>query len=213
MKKVLTMVLCIVLTAAIAVGGTLAVLTMVTSPITNVFTFGNIVITLSDVHHDGTNTTADNTLNTYDKFRPESGAYLQKEPKITVLPGSESCYVFIKVEKANSFDTFFEELKINAGWTLLSQVIENGVTSTVYYYNTAVDASNATTPTELPCVLDPNAGADNTTAAELKVKTTYTSSDVSALNKDYPKLTFTGYAVQTTGYATALEAWNDTFGK
>ena len=123
MKKTLITILATVLVCCCAVGGTLAWLMDTSDTLTNVFTVGNIDISLAETKSD---------------FKMVPGNTVEKDPTITVESGSEECYVFVKVEvKNNTFTDASEYLTVEMadGWTVLS--------GDLYYYNTTVNALDA----------------------------------------------------------------------
>ena len=107
-KKTLVILIASVVTAAaMTVGGTLAFFTD-TETATNTFTVGNVNITLDEAivtRAEGSNEwIADEEErteegNTYDNIFP--GAYLPKDPTVTVAKDSEDCYVRLKIEVKN----------------------------------------------------------------------------------------------------------------
>ncbi|BDE87189.1 Uncharacterised protein [uncultured Flavonifractor sp.] len=102
MKKTLTLVLSLALAVAIGIGGTLAWLTSSTGPVTNTFTVGKLAITLDEapVDANGKTTTGDRGAGNSYKLMP--GHTYDKDPTVHVQPGSEACFVFVKVENGIS---------------------------------------------------------------------------------------------------------------
>lgn len=157
---------------AVSVGGTIAWLTAQTATVTNTFTAGDINITLAE-------TTTD--------YKMVPGNTIAKDPKVTVKGGSEACWLFVKVEKANDFDTFMT-YGMADGWTALAGA--NGV----YYREVPAAAADTS--------FDVLAGN------QVTVKTDVTKAQLNALNENtQPKLTFTAYAVQKDNIADAAAAW------
>ena len=109
-RKILAMVMALALTAALAVGGTLAYLTSHDS-VTNTFTVGNIQIKLNEAKANPDGTLVPNAdrvqANSY-KLLP--GHTYNKDPMVTVLKGSESSYVKMTVtfSKAAELDAIFD---------------------------------------------------------------------------------------------------------
>lgn len=68
------------------IGGSISWLMTETDPIKNVFTYGDINITLEET--------------TGDKYKMTPGRMLAKDPKITVLADSEDCWLFVKIEES-----------------------------------------------------------------------------------------------------------------
>lgn len=170
--------LALVLVFGCAVGGTFAWLTAKTDPVVNTFTYGDINIDL-----------AETTGNTY-KIIP--GVDIRKDPKVTVKAGSEACWLFVKVEEEN-WPTFKDgktakiAYDIAPGWTKLEGQ------SGVYYRE--VGAVTADTSFE---VIKGNV---------ITVSENLTKTEVNAVVAVHPKLTFTAYAVQKDGVASAADAW------
>lgn len=182
-KKILVMVAALALTAAIAVGGTLAYLTSKTEVVTNTFTVGNVKITLDEAKvtvegvKDGDSRVTENTY----KLMP--GHTYVKDPTVHVDKDSENSWLFVKVtdEIAGIQDTKTVAAQMaEKGWTLV-----DGQTN-IYAYKDVVKAN------------------DNIVVFDnFKIKGTET--DLS----DYAGKTITvqAYAVQKDGFDTAAAAW------
>ena len=201
-KKILVLTLAAVLLVVAAVGGTLAYLTS-TAQVKNTFTVGKVVLTLDEAKTDEygvvVNTGARVETNTY-KLIP--GHSYIKDPTIHFAPGSESSYLFVKVENGiSALESKAAGMSIAAqltanGWTLLT-----GQTN-VYCKETAVAANTGTT------------------AVDYKVFGTFTidgDANLSVYSNanavDLPKLDVTAYAVQADGFDSAADAWAATYGK
>ena len=185
-KKGLAMVLALVLLAVCAVSGTLAWLTAKSDTVVNTFTTSDIKVELKE------------TTGTEYKMIP--GYTIGKDPKATVLAGSEECYLFVKLEKSSNFDTYLD-YAIADGWTKLEG---EGITDTIYYR-----------------VVDGTTNQIGTAYSVLKgdqvtVKGSVTKEQMNALDAEgvaKPTLTITAYASQLHKNATetfsASEAWNN----
>ena len=174
MKKTLTVIIALVLVVVMSVAGTVAYLTATTGPVVNTFTVGNIDITLTEAATD---------------FKMVPGNEITKDPKVTVVGGSEACWLFVKVEKSDNLDSFVT-YNIAEGWTELASV------SGVYYREVAAS--------ELDQKFSVLAND------EVTVKDTVTKTMMDNLGKDgaiQPTLTFTAYAVQKDNIADATTAW------
>lgn len=187
-KKSLALVLALAMIVVCVVGGTLAWLIATTGSVTNTFTYGDINIKLEET---GTTAAADGSATKEFKMIP--GYTIAKDPKVTVLAGSEKCYLFVKVDKSANFDKFMT-YDMAADWIALDGV--DGV-----FYR-VVDASTADQPFYVL--------ANN----QVTVKDTVTKDNLNALNAEgatQPTLTFTAYACQymknSTQWFTAAEAW------
>ena len=186
--KVLVVALCAVLLVVGSVAATLAYLSMKTEPVKNTFTSGDINITLKQ-----------ETLLDTSKMMP--GMVYTVDPVVTVLEGSESCWLFIKIEESPSsnteestdlntekspdFDTFLS-YTVAEGWTALPGV--DGV-----YYR-SVDATSDDANFQVI--------ANNTVYANDCTKDQYNH-----LRGEQLTLSFTAYAVQSLGFDTAADAW------
>ena len=171
-KRTLIILVALVAVFGMAVGGTIAWLTDQTEPITNTFTVGNINIELKE---------------TATEFKMVPGVTIAKDPKITVVSGSEACYLFVKVEKSANLDKFIT-YTMAAGWIALEGA------DGVYYREVNATASDTTFSVLANDQVTCN---DTVTKAMMDALTEAT----------YPTLTFTAYAVQQSGSDSAAAAW------
>ena len=183
-KKGLALVLALTLLVVGVVAGTLAWLTAKSDVVTNTFTTSDIKVELKE------------TTGTEYKMIP--GYTITKDPKATVLAGSEECFLFVKLEKSQNFDTYLEYV-IADGWTKLDDV-----TDTVYYR--VVDGTTNQIGTAYSVLKDD----------QVTVKGSVTKEQMNALDAEdavKPTLTITAYASQLHKNATetfsASEAWNN----
>lgn len=194
-KKILALTLVFALALALGIGGTVAWLTAQTDPVVNTFTVGDINITLAETATD---------------FKMVPGNEIAKDPKVTVVAGSEACWLFVKVEKSNNFDTFMT-YSMAAGWT---ELLNN---SGIYYREVvaltaadAVDATFSVLSNDKVTVNNTVTKSDMNGLAEKNADGTPKKDTYGNLVYDdakLPKLTFTAYAVQKDNIATAAEAW------
>lgn len=174
-KKILVLALAAVLLVAVSVGGTVAFLQDRTQEIVNTFTTSNIDITLEE------------SKNLDLKMVP--GKELRKDPTVTVIKGSEACWLFVEVEKTEGFDTYLT-YEMAAGWTLVP-----GETN-VYYREVAA----VTADTEFPVIKD--------NKVTVTTNETLTNAKMDELEGDKnPKMTITAYAIQKVNFADAATAW------
>lgn len=176
-KKGLAMVLALVLLAVCAVSGTLAWLTAKSDVVINTFTTSDIKVELKE------------TTGTEYKMIP--GYTIGKDPKATVLEGSEECYLFVKLEKSSNFDAFLT-YEMAEGWTLVPS-------ETNVYFRKVLTADIGTAYSVL---------AND----QVTVKGEVTKAMMDGLTTEtLPKLTVTAYASQlhknATTEFTAAEAW------
>lgn len=166
-KKSLALLLAIAIVVVGVVAGTVAWLTDKTPSVTNTFTTSNINIELKE---------------TKNHFQMIPGWDIEKDPKVTVKADSEACYLFVKLEKSDNFDTFMT-YEMADGWEPLPEA------PGVYYCKVA--AATADTTFE---VLKGN---------QVSVKGEVTKAQMNGLTEDtYPTLTVTAYASQLNKNAT-----------
>ena len=182
------------LTCFCFVSSTYAWLVAKTEPIVNTFTAGNINISLGA--YTGTS------------FKMIPGAAYSGDAHVTVVANSEDCWLFIKIEKSENFDTFmtFEVPTTDSAspddaepqdvdWLLIKS---DGNTS-VYCH--AVDYAEQD---QVFHILKEDANGNS-----LFVKTEVTKTQLDTVTTgNQPKLTFTAYAVQRLGFENdPMGAW------
>lgn len=175
-KKGLAMVLALVLLAVCAVSGTLAWLTAKSDTVVNTFTTSDIKVELKE---------------TNETYKMVPGYDIHKDPKAKVLAGSEECYLFVKLDKSQNFDTFLT-YEMAEGWTLVPS-------ETNVYFRKVLTADIGTAYSVL---------AND----QVTVKGEVTKAMMDGLTTEtLPKLTVTAYASQlhknATTEFTAAEAW------
>lgn len=175
-KKVLALVLAMVLVVVGVAAGTLAWLTAKSDTVTNTFTTSDIKVKLEE---------------TKNNFKMIPGYDIQKDPKATVLAGSEECFLFVKLEKSANFDQFMT-YEMAEGWELVPN-------ETNVYFRKVVTADIGTAYSVLK---------DD----KVTVKGEVTKAMMEGLSANtLPTLTITAYASQLHKNAetefTAAEAW------
>lgn len=208
MKKKIAVAVSLLLVLALSVGGTIAWLTD-SETVTNTFTIGNVDITLGE-------TTGPNY-----KFVP--GKTLAKDPKVTVIAGSEKCYVFVKAVESNVSVTVTEgengetkqvtkgfsdfiTYKIDdaAGkWNQLKDADDNAVDGV--FYQVVTPNKKGESDTDLYILTDTLTTDEKT--GSVTVNGTVTKDMVDRLGATELSLTFNAYAIQYEGTGTAFEAW------
>jgi predicted ribosomally synthesized peptide with SipW-like signal peptide len=190
MKKTLITILATVLVCCCVVGGTLAWLMDSTETITNTFTVGNVDIELKETDANG-NVLNASAADQKASFKMLPGNTIAKNPTITVKANSEASWLFVKVEKSSTLDTYITWV-IADGWTEL----ESGV----YYREAAATADADDEPISI-------LKGDSVT-----VKNNVTKAQMDALNAadaTQPTLSFTAYAVQKDANVnSAAAAWS-----
>lgn len=176
-KSALVVVLTLVLVIGCSVGATLAWLTASSGPVTNTFTTSNIEITLTET--------------TGAEYKMVPGYTIRKDPKVTVTAGSEVCYLFVKLEESDNFDSYLS-YEMADGWTALTGV------SGVYYR----EVQTSDMGTEISVLKDDQVLVLNFVTKDMMNSLTANT---------YPTLTVTAYASQlykdNSQKFTANEAW------
>lgn len=182
-KKILALTLVFALALALGIGGTVAWLTAKTDSVVNTFTVGDINITLAETATD---------------FKMVPGNEIAKDPKVTVVAGSEACWLFVKIVKSANYGTYLEDYSLATGWTELTGV------DGVYYRE--VSAEDAASGVEYYVL---SAGTKlGTDKGHVKVKEAVTKAQMEEIKTSgQPTLTFTAYAVQKDNITSASDAW------
>lgn len=177
-KKGLALVLALTLLIVGIVAGTLAWLTAKSDVVVNTFTTSDIKVELTE---------------TNETYKMVPGYDIHKDPKAKVLAGSEECFLFVKLEKSQNFDSFLT-YQMADGWTLVPNE------TNVYYRK----VQTADIGTEYSVLKDD----------KVTVKGEVTKEMMNALDNGTaakPTLTVTAYASQlhknATTEFTAAEAW------
>lgn len=185
-RRIALTVCLMLLVAVVSVGGTMAWLTAKTGEVKNTFTSADIDIDLLEtMKPDGTS--ADRVTDWSAQLIP--GKEYHKNPKVVVTGAADSveAYLFVKFDADDSATYLDYTLEMNAtgsGWTPVENV------NNVWYR--VVPAS--TTDQTWDLIVDD----------KVTVKSDLTATDVESANST---MTFTAYAIQTQGFATAELAW------
>lgn len=211
--KLLVAILAVVLVGICAIGVTIAWLVDTTDDVVNTFTDGHVHITLDE----------SKDLD----FKMIPGHTIVKDPVVTVLGGSEDCWLFVEIEESENLNEYIA-YAVADGWTQGDGI---NIPNNVYYRE--VSASDADQAFGIlgsgvypDATTDPNyPWGDN----QVLVLPTVTEEDMDAITTldpnttpdpngsplptpdPQPTLTFTAYAVQlyrTNGVKfTPAEAW------
>lgn len=193
--KILTLLLCAVMVMSCTVAGVLAWVIDVSQPVVNTFSASRIQINLDESKYEPSNNslTTATRVQANENYKMLPGWTLPKDPKVTVEGGSEACWLFIKLQKADEVDKYLE-YEIASGWTSLSGA------DGVYYRK--VDKS------------DSAQGFDILKENQVKVKDTVDLAQMNSLIESgkSPQMTFTAYAVQLEkgeGQFSVADAWTE----
>lgn len=188
-KRTIALLMAMVMLFGATVAGTIAWLHATSATVTNTFSAGDVGLVLNESPLKADGKTVDKnatkvTSNNGYKLIP--GNVLEKDPKVTIDSDSEPCYVFLKVEKENSVDSYITYSIDTTEWKALSGV------NNVYY------KENVTAGTVINVL----------TEEKVTVKTDVTKTQLEALTENtLPQLKFTAYAVQKENVADAATAW------
>ena len=199
--KALVIVFCVVALVGGSVAGTLAYLSMKTAPVTNTFTSGNINISLQQA----TFTTKDQTDQSMTML---PGKVYTANPVVTVYAGSESCWLFIKIEEtiADTVNAATEGDGGNTAFTeptfrdYLDYTVKTGWTAVasapgVYYRQ--VELRNESQSFEI------------ITGNEITAKISCTKAQYDRLGGKNLNMSITAYAVQLYGFTDVDAAWTE----
>lgn len=143
LRRVLLLLACAVMLVSLSVGATLAYLQSTTKVVENTFSAGRVYITLDETkvnefgemlellpgdestpdgvwwptdNKDAAGRTQDN------KYKLYPGKLYVKDPTVHVQPNSETCYVFIKINKTDL--TYTREIKDNEGNVTGTEIVD-----------------------------------------------------------------------------------------
>lgn len=221
-KKSFIMLLCAIVVMTSVAFGTIAYLTDRES-VTNKFTMGNVDIVVDE---EAVNPEGDDPDDPDDEperteegneYDIEPGGEYLKDPTMTVKAGSKESYVrmMVEISHADELDQIFSELKIMypgqfengfvpadcvGGWnpnnwpcTSMTKT-DNNTYVLEFRYPVTVDASAAEADIVLPALF-----------TSLKVPGEITTAQLQTIQD--MTIEVEGHAIQTTGFATAEEAW------
>ena len=210
-KKTLALLLAVMMIFGGVVGGTVAWLVSTTETVTNTFTVGDINITLTETN---TNLDSDNDANT-NSYKMIPGTAIAKDPTITVLAGSEACYVFLKVTETNNTtnNKKFIEYALATGWKELDDEV-TGAPSEVYYQEIDARTGSSNSALTIGILGEYTHGADNNhkdvayscTVNQVLVNPDITKEEMKDVGTNLPSLSFVACAVQKD-QLTLSEAW------
>ena len=200
MKKILTMMGVIALTAAIAIGGTLAYLTS-TAEVKNTFSVGKVTIDMDEAKVDGEGHATNDSRVKANTYNLLPGHKYDKDPVVYVEAKSEDCYLFLELDNQLK-DIIVEKdgiKKIEAqilanGWALLDG-------SQNIYTRVATKSDNRQSFSTFTAFVLEGDGLEN-------------NGDGQGVDYyDGKQIVVNAYAVQKDGFASAKAAWDETFGK
>lgn len=199
MKKKLTTVLAIVLVVALSVAGTYAYLTAQTKQVTNTFTAAGLASKFTlDESKATQKTDGSYTLDVNDRVQENTYSVvpkvnLAKDPTVHVtLEKNVGAYVFLAVD--NNLGDGLTATIDDTQWTALNKTYTaNGAEWTIYYKQLAGSAT--------PAQVDINVLANQ----QIVVGDT--------VAENCGNIVFNAYLTQSAGFTSALDAWNNSWGK
>lgn len=192
-KKALLVTMCALVLVAATVMGTLAYLTS-QDEVENTFAIGHLFIQLDEADTDELGNVINETRVKSNDYKLMPGQAYTKDPTVTVMNGSDACFVYVTVENqlAGLIGDLEDQIVTANGWTKFAD--KNG--ATVYYK--AVDAVAATDAAlKLPVFgnFEVNKDVENLELSEY----------------EGAKINVKAYAIQQLNVGTAEEAWNNNF--
>lgn len=214
LRRILLTVCSAALLVCVTVGATVAYLTS-TDKVENTFTVGNVSIKLDEAKADTDGSLVANADRVKaNKYKLLPGHTYNKDPMVTVLEGSESCYVKMTVTftKADALDEIFDKLnegkpdneKIqltsifneynSANWIYKGNTEDTDAKTRTYefWYNGTVAAPDA--DVKLDALFD-----------SITVPGSITNDQLKTL--EGMKITVNAYAIQADGFSSAADAW------
>lgn len=199
MKKKLTTVLAIVLVVALSVAGTYAYLTAQTKQVTNTFTAAGLASKFTlDESKATQKTDGSYTLDVNDRVQENTYSVvpkvnLAKDPTVHVtLEKNVGAYVFLAVD--NNLGDGLTATIDDTQWTALNKTYTaQGVEWTMYYKQLEGSAT--------PAQVDINVLAGQ----QIVVGDT--------VAENCGNIVFNAYLTQSAGFTSALDAWNNSWGK
>jgi hypothetical protein len=178
-KNYLIIVMLVAVISACTVSPTFSWLSEKSETVVNTFAGGTIAVVLDETQVDAHGKfIANGARVTSNNYKYVAGNELDKDPTVTVLKGSDPCYVFICIE--NELNDLFSLNIDEDSWLLVAE--SEG--KTLYVYNTTIDASESTEDIML-----------NPIFTKVTVSEDLTESDVEELGEK--TLCATAYAIQT----------------
>lgn len=199
MKKKLTTVLAIVLVVALSVAGTYAYLTAQTDTVTNTFTAAGLASSFS-LDESQANQQPDGSYTLDVKTRVQENAYsvvpkvnLAKDPTVHVtLEKNVGAYVFLAVD--NNLGNGLTATIDDTQWTALNKTYTaNGAEWTIYYKQLA--------------------GSENPAQVDINVLAGQQIVAGDTVAENCGNIVFNAYLTQSAGFTSALDAWNNSWGK
>lgn len=208
-SKALGLLLAAVLLVTASVFGTIAYLKATTEKVANTFTVGKVAINLDESKYDATTGELDTATrvkkNAY-KILP-AGVY-KKDPTVTVLSGSDSAYIRVKLTVTHADklaaaigkENIYKMFDVKSDWTVVDANPALTGTSIVYELRYKEPVAALTGDVKLASVF-----------SQVTVPASIDNTQLAALNE--MEISLVAEAIQAQGLATATAAWNAFDGK
>lgn len=216
----------VILAVGCVAGGTVAWLVAKTDDVVNTFTFGDINIKLDEAKVDINGNPLDENGNIVDdpakadritgadvdeqnQYKLVPKAEYLKDPTVTVLANSEKCWLFISVKEDIAFVA--EKTSEENFATYVSYSVDTGTAEAQGW----IELEGATTAEgekvyyRIVELKETDQSFNVLKDNKVSVNENLTKEQIELLDGN-PTLTFKAYAVQYSGFATALDAWKVT---
>ena len=179
-QKLMITSIMVAVIAMVTVGPTMSWLSATTDPVVNTFAGGAIALQLDESQVDANGKKmADAPRVKENRYKYMAGAEMDKDPTVTVLKGSEECYVFLLVE--NELNEKFSINYDTDSWLKFAEADSK----TIYAYKETVDAYKSEKDMELPPIF-----------TQIDISSDLSETDITELGER--KLSVTAFAVQAS---------------
>lgn len=171
-KKLITSIITLCVVVTMGVGTVIAYFASVSGPVVNTFTVGEVELELTD--------------NTRDWIKLIPGATAERSSVVTVVKGSEDCYVYVKLEQPSELSEYIS-YELEEGW------INLGGIDGVYYREVA----------QSPVNQKYHVFKDD----EISINTTLTKEKAAEIYDYVYVMNVTAYAIQTFEMESPADGW------
>lgn len=171
-KRLVSTVIATVCILALGVGSVIAYFASSSGPVVNTFTVGEVALDLKET--------------TGGSYQMIPGAAVQKDPVVTVIGGSEECYVYVRLERSGNLDSYVT-YELENGWQMLGGI------DGVYYrlvQKSAVNKSYHVFKND-----------------QLLIKSNLTEEKMAQIGTNECVMRVTAYAIQTLGVDDPADGW------
>ena len=171
-KKLIISAITLAVAVTVSVGFTIAYFVSVSGPVVNTFTVGEVELELADSNED--------------EIQLIPGVTAERTTVVTVLSGSEDCYVYVKIEQPSEL-RHYVSFELEEGW------INLGGIDGVYYRQVSKSAVN-----QKYHVFKND---------EVAIQSSLTKEKMSQLDRGGYDMKVTAYAIQTLGIESPADGW------